>query len=76
MRREISSRTIRGWDVSQRIASMGQCEVQIQADGGRAETVHWKSCLIPLMHGLELVCSRCGIPAAVVSFLLIDCLVG
>ncbi len=63
------------WDASRRIASMGQCEVQIQADGGRAERIHWKSCLIPRMHGFELVCFRCGIPAVVVSFLLIDCLV-
>ena len=49
MRREIPCRTFRGWDASQRIASMGQCEVQIQADGARAEPIHWKSCLIPLM---------------------------
>ena len=28
---------------------MGQREVQIQADSARAEPVHWKSCLIPLM---------------------------
>ncbi len=31
------------------VASMGQREVQIQADGGRAEPIYWKSCLIPLM---------------------------
>jgi hypothetical protein len=70
-------RAFRGWDASgRRIAPMGQCEVQIQADaGGRAEPLHWKSCLIPLAHGFELVCFRCGIPAVVVSFLLIDCLV-
>ncbi len=46
-------------------------EVQIQADGGRAERVHWKSCLISPMHGFELVCFRCGIPA-VVCFVLAD----
>ncbi len=41
---------------------MGQREVQIQADGGRAELAHWKSYLIPLMHELELVsgCFRYG----------------
>ena len=39
MRREISCRTFRAWDASRRIASMGQCEVQIQADGGRAEPI-------------------------------------
>ena len=74
MRRGILYRTVRGWDASRRIAPMGQCEVQIQADVGRAEPIHWKSCLIPLMHGFELVWFRCGIPAVVVSFLLIDCL--
>jgi hypothetical protein len=43
--------------------------------GVRRAPFHWKSCLIPLIHGLELVlvCFRCGIPAAVVSFLLVDC---
>ena len=74
MRRGIPYRTVCGWDASRRIAPMGQCEVQIQADVGRAEPIHWKSCLIPLMHGFELVWFRCGIPAVVVSFLLIDCL--
>jgi hypothetical protein len=68
-------RTFGDCDASRRIASMGQCEVQIQADGGRAEPIHWKWCLIPRMHGFELACFRCGIPAAVASFLLIDCLV-
>ncbi len=76
----IPYRTFRGWDASpgRRIASMGQCEVQIKADGARAEQTHWKLCLIPLMHGFELaVCFRCGMPAAqvAVSFLLINCLV-
>ncbi len=61
-------------------APMGQCEVQIQVDGGR----HWAvrsqftgnhECLIPRMHGSELVCFRCGMPAAGVSILLIECLV-
>ena len=75
MRRRILYCTFRGWDASRRIASMGQCEVQIQADGGRAEPIHWTSCLIPRMRGFELVWFRCGIPAVVVSFLLIDCLV-
>ena len=75
MRRVIPCRTFRSWDASRRGASIGQREVQIQADGGRAEPIHWKSCLIPRMHGFELACFRCGIPAAVVSFLLIDCLV-
>ncbi len=75
MRRGIPYRAFCGWDASRRIAPMGQCGVQIQAGGGRAEPIHWKSCLVPLIHGLELVCSRCGIPAVVVSFLLIDCLV-
>jgi hypothetical protein len=46
-------------------ALMGQCKFQIQADGRRAKPIHWKSCLIPLMHGYELVCFRCGIPAVV-----------
>ncbi len=69
-------RTFHGWDASRRTASMGQCEVQIQADGRRAEPIHWKSpCLIgtaitgmitgPLMHGFELARFRCGMPAAV-----------
>ena len=71
MRRGIPYRTFRGWDASRRIASMGQCEVQIQADGRRAEPIHWKSCLIPLMHEFELVRSRYGMPA-VVCFDLAD----
>ena len=71
MRRGIPYRTLRGWDASRRIASMGQCEVQIQADGRRAEPIHWKSCLIPLMHEFELVRSRYGMPA-VVCFDLAD----
>jgi hypothetical protein len=54
---------------------MGQREVQIQADGGRAEPIQWKADLIPLLHGFVFVCCRCGMPAVVVSFLLIDCLV-
>jgi hypothetical protein len=29
-------RTFRGWDATRRVASIGQREVQIQADGGRA----------------------------------------
>ncbi len=77
MRCRIPHRTSRGWDASRHVASMGQWEVQIKADDGRAEPIRWKSCLIPLMHGFELVCFRCGMPAAVVSFLLrtllIDC---
>ncbi len=56
-------------DALRQLGSAAQCEVQIQADGGRAEPNHWKSRLIPLMHGIELVCVRCGIPAVVVSFL-------
>jgi hypothetical protein len=45
----------------------GQCEVQIQVDGGRAEPIQRKSCLIPLAHGFELeqACFRCGIPVTV-----------
>ena len=36
MRRGIRCRTFRGWDATRRVASIGQREVQIQADGGRA----------------------------------------
>jgi hypothetical protein len=36
MRRGIPYRTFRGWDASRRGASIGQREVLIQADGGRA----------------------------------------
>ena len=36
MRRGIPCRTFRGWNATQRVASIGQREVQIQADGGRA----------------------------------------
>jgi hypothetical protein len=43
--------------------------------GVRSEFTGNHECLIPRMHAFELVCFRCGIPAAVVSFLLIDCLV-
>ena len=53
MRRGIPCCTVRGWDPSRRVASIGQREFQIQADSARAETataepVQWKSCLIPL----------------------------
>ena len=54
LRRGIPCRpTVRGWDPSRRVASIGQREFQIQADSARAETataepVQWKSCLIPL----------------------------
>ncbi len=75
MRRGIPCRTFRGWHATRRVASIGQREVQIQADGRRAERVHWKSCLIPRMHAFELVYFRCGMPAVVVSILLIDFLV-
>ena len=37
MRREIPCRTFRGWHATKRVASIGQREVQIQADGRRAE---------------------------------------
>jgi hypothetical protein len=47
--RGIPCSTVRRWDPSRRVASMGQREVQIQADGARAEPIQWKSCLIPLM---------------------------
>ena len=36
MRRGIPCRAFRGWNATRRIASIGQREVQIQADGGRA----------------------------------------
>ena len=36
MRRVILCRTFRGWHATRRVASIGQREVQIQADGGRA----------------------------------------
>ncbi len=49
MRRGIPCCTVRAWDSSRRVASIGQCEDQIQADGARAEPIQWKSCLIPLM---------------------------
>jgi hypothetical protein len=45
------------------------------SDVVHACAVGYHTGLIPLMHGLELVCFRCGIPAVDVSFLLIDCLV-
>ena len=43
MRRGIPCRTFRGWHATRRVASIGQREVQFQADGGcaawRAETM-------------------------------------
>jgi hypothetical protein len=43
MRRVMTCRTFRGWHATRRVASIGQREVQIQADGGcaawRAETM-------------------------------------
>ena len=36
MRRGMPCRTFRGWHATRRVASIGQREVQIQADGGRA----------------------------------------
>ncbi len=60
-------------------ASMGQREVLIQADGARAEPIKRKSCLIPLMAWARIgfsFCFRCGMPAVVGSFSLIDGLVG
>jgi hypothetical protein len=36
------------------VASMVQREVQIQADGARAEPIQWRSCLIPLMARAQL----------------------
>ena len=43
MRRGIPCRTFRGWNATRRVASIGQREVQFQADGGcaawRAETM-------------------------------------
>ena len=36
MRRGIPCSTIRGWNATRRVASIGQRRVQIQADGGRA----------------------------------------
>ncbi len=47
----------------------------VGACGANSVEIVFDSCLIPRMHGFELVCFRCGIPAVVVSFLLIDCLV-
>ncbi len=36
MRRVMPCRTFRGWHATRRVASIGQRQVQIQADGGRA----------------------------------------
>ena len=36
MRRVMPCRTFRGWHATRRVASIGQRDVQIQADGGRA----------------------------------------
>ena len=63
-------------DALRTCTSMGQCEVQIQADGGRAEPIHWESCLIPLMAWVRTRLFPLQDAAVVASFLLIDGLVG
>ena len=55
---------------------MGQREVQIQADGARAEPIYWKSRLIPLMAWVRTRLFPLQDATVVASFLLIDGLVG